>query len=148
MRNAIISVRDRYPFESIATVLLPHHLHTICTLPRGDPRYPLRWSAIKQEFTRTYLANGGTETLRSSSRIAKRERAVWQRRYWEHLCRNEADVKRLADYIHWNPCKHALVRHVKDYPWSTFHRFVELGEYELGWGNLDPCPNWSVPEWE
>ena len=66
----------------------------------------------------------------SRSRKKHRERAVWQRRFWKHTCRDEDDLKRFLDYLHWNPCKHGLAQSVKDYPYSTFQRFVKLGEYE------------------
>ena len=41
-----------------------------------------------------------------ASRQAKRERGIWQRRYWEHQIRDEADLSRHVDYIHYNPVKH------------------------------------------
>jgi len=62
-------------------------------------------------------------------------RGVWQRRFWEHFVRNEDDLKRCLDYLHYNPVKHGLVKNVKDWPWSSFHRFVQLGEYEENWGS-------------
>jgi putative transposase len=53
-----------------------------------------------------------------------------------------------VDYIHWNPVKHGLVKRVRDYPWSSFHRFVKEGEYDIDWGRLDPCPDTGGPGWE
>jgi putative transposase len=148
LRHAIENQKSKRPFEIVAFVLLPDHLHTVWTLPAGDSDYSLRWGQIKESFTRRYLECGGTEARRSMSRTVHRERAIWQRRFWEHTCRDEDDLKRLVDYIHWNPCKHGLASHVKEYPWSSFHRFVRLGEYDEDWGSVDPCPGWSAPEWE
>src|SRR3569623_881394 len=108
LRQAIQTVRQNHPFEIVAIVLLPDHWHTIWTLPSGDDRYPLRWSRIKEEFTEQWLAHGGSESLCSQSRKKHRERGIWQRRYWEHVIQDENDLKRCADYIHWNPCKHNL----------------------------------------
>jgi len=148
LRAAIDRQRTKRPFQVIAFVLLPDHLHTVWQLPVGDDDYSTRWSAIKEDFTRQFLRGGGQEASVSDSRRFKRERGVWQRRFWEHTCRDEADLKRFVDYIHWNPCKHGLVRQVSDYPWSSFHRFVRGGEYEEDWGSVDPCPDWNEPEWE
>ncbi len=148
LREAIKTVRDERPFELSAIVLLPDHLHAVWTLPRGDADYSTRWSHLKAEFTRSYLTTGGTEADRSESRERQGERSIWQRRFWEHTCRDEGDLKRLVDYVHWNPRKHGLVDRVKEYRWSSFHRFVRLGEYEEVWGGTDPCPGWDDPEWE
>jgi len=123
----------RTPFDLTAIVLLPDHIHTIWTLPEGDSAYPLRWKRIKECFTRDYLAAGGSESGRSM-RAPGRGRNVWQPRYWEHVVRDEDDFKRCLDYIHWNPVKHGLVKRVRDYPWSSFFKWVERGEYDLNWG--------------
>jgi putative transposase len=148
LQSAIDAVRNKRPFDLVAMVLLPDHWHTIWTLPPGQSDYSLRISQIKQEFTRSYLASGGVEAVMTESRRSKRERAIWQRRFWEHYCRDENDLKRCLDYVHWNPVKHRLVKHVRDWQWSTFQKFVEMGEYELNWGDADPCPGFNVPEWE
>jgi putative transposase len=148
LSQALKKIRAKLPFQTVAMVLLPDHLHAVWTLPAGDARYPRRWRQIKERFTVDFLDAGGREGPRSSSRIRHRERAVWQRRYWEHTVRDEDDLKRCVDYIHWNPKKHRLVQNVVDYPWSTFHRFVELGEYTIDWGRDDPCPGYDTPEWD
>lgn len=133
LRTAIQAERDTNPFDLTAIVVLPDHLHSIWTLPEGDAAYPLRWKRIKEQFTRDYLASGGSESGRPS-RGPRRGRNVWQPRYWEHVVRDEDDFKRCLDYIHWNPVKHGLVTRVADYPWSSFFKWVELGEYTLDWG--------------
>lgn len=147
LRRAIETVRDRYPFEMIASVLLPDHFHAIWSLPHGDANYSLRWRRIKDEFTTNYLAQGGKELPQSVSRKRHGMRGVWHKRFWEHTVRDDDDLKRCADYIHWNPRKHELVARVSDWKWSSFHRFVGLGEYELEWGGVDPTPGYDAPEW-
>jgi len=147
LRFSIATVREQYPFTIVAMVLLLEHLHTVWTLPFGDKEYPRRWRKIKEGFTKQFLKQGGCDGAVSASRKRKRERGVWQRRYWEHTVRDETDLERCVDYIHWNPRKHRLVSRVRDWEWSTFHQFVALGQYELDWGGTDPCPNWHIPEW-
>jgi putative transposase len=147
LREAFDKVRKDWPFEVFAIVLLPDHLHAIWTLPDGDDRYSVRWKRVKEEFTRRYLKSGGSELALSASRRTQGERGIWQRRFWEHTVRDEDDLKRCADYVHWNPKKHGYVERVRDWPWSSFHRFVQLGEYDLCWGNVDPCPDYDQPEW-
>ena len=131
LRDAIRYVRRRHPFDIDAMVVLPDHLHAILTLPSGDADFPLRWRLIKTWFSR-HLPRG---EHRRASRIDKGERGIWQRRYWEHLIRDEIDFARHVDYIHWNPVKHRHAARVVDWPYSTFHRFVRDGVLTKDWGN-------------
>ncbi len=64
LRQAVENTRQRWPFEIVAWVLLPDHLHAVWTLPTGDDDYPLRWAKIKEEFTRGFLRRAG---LRASA---------------------------------------------------------------------------------
>jgi putative transposase len=129
LRAAFRYARQHKPFTIDAIVVLPDHLHTIWTLPEGDGDFAVRWALIKARFSRG-LAGG--EPV-SSSRLRKRERGIWQRRYWEHTIRDEADFTRHVDYIHFNPVKHGHVEHVAAWPFSSFRRMVQLGLYPENW---------------
>lgn len=133
LRKAFASVQARNPFTIDAAVILPDHLHCIWTLPVGDADFSRRWHAIKSEFSRSFPKG---EPL-SARRIAKGERGIWQRRFWEHVIRDDEDFGRHMDYIHYNPVKHGHVRRVADWPFSTFHRCAERGMYAPGWGASD-----------
>ena len=76
---------------------------------------------IKRLFTKGYLARVGPGEERNESRVKKGEAAIWQRRYWEHMIRDEEDLGRHIDYIHYNPVKHGLVERVADWRWSRLH---------------------------
>jgi putative transposase len=130
LRKAFRDTRRRHSFTIDAIVVLPDHLHAIWTLPDGDADFALRWRQIKSAFSRGLTS--GEEI--SASRVGKGERGIWQRRYWEHTLRDEADFARHADYIHFNPVKHGYVSRVRDWPYSSFHRMVRLGIYPLDWG--------------
>ena len=147
LKLAVDTIRESRPFQTIAYVLLPDHLHVIWQLPRGDCDYSTRWKRIKEEFTTRFLDSGASEGLRSDTMLARGERGVWQRRFWEHTIENESDLERCANYVHWNPKKHGYVSAVRDWPWSTFHQFVKAGEYEEGWEAADPTPLYNAPEW-
>lgn len=139
------AVRRCLPFTTEAIVLLPDHLHCVWTLPLGDDDYSTRWRQIKSLFTQDWLASGGEEQVRSTSRTAKSERGIWQRRGFEHTCRDEVDMRRCIDYVHVNPLKHGYVERVRDWPWSSFHRYVALGEYSPDWGSAN---EWYGDEWK
>ena len=117
LRHAVAQVKKTYPFIIHAWVVLPEHLHCVIELPEGDADFKTRWMLIKMLFSR---AIPKTEH-RSEIRIKRRERGIWQRRYWEHLIRDEADFKAHVDYVHINPLKHGLVKNVGDWEYSTFH---------------------------
>ena len=146
LRRAFSQVRHDRPFELPAIVLLPDHLHCILTLPTDDHDFSTRWRLVKSRFTRAYLVGGGRETTPTVEQRNQEGRGIWQPRFWEHTCRDEDDLKRCVDYIHWNPVKHGLVSRVRDYPWSSFRRFVSMGEYPEDWGGENPCPGWNQPE--
>ncbi|WP_341502149.1 transposase [Gallaecimonas sp. GXIMD4217] len=129
LRQAVLQVKHRHPFIIHAWVVLPDHLHCIIELPQGDCDYATRWRLIKGGFSRQLSK---TER-RSPVRLHRRERGIWQRRYWEHLIRDQRDLANHMDYIHYNPVKHGLVNRVVDWPYSTFHRHVRLGVYPKDW---------------
>ena len=135
-----------WPWQVVAVVLLPDHFHTVWTLPPGDTGYSLRMQKLKEGFTKAFLASGGCEVAPSAAERKCCRRGVWQPRFWEHTVRDEADLKRCVDHVHWNPVKHGLVQRVVDYPWSSFNRYMKLGEYSSDWGNCDPCPGLEMPE--
>ncbi|SHF09829.1 putative transposase [Microbulbifer donghaiensis] len=130
LRHAFRQVRNKHPFEIQAIVVLPDHLHTLWKLPRGDHDYSSRWMKIKRSFSAGLPATG----LRESQR-AKREKGIWQRRFWEHLIRDEEDWQRHLDYIHYNPVRHGYVRRAREWPYSSFHRLVAQGWYTEDWGS-------------
>ncbi len=133
LKEVIREVREARPFEVKAWVLLPDHIHCVWELPEGDSDYSVRWALIKKGFTKRMT--GRIETpLPNLSRIKRREASVWQRRFWEHRIRDEDDLKRHVDYIHYNPVKHGLVDSPKGWKHSTFHRYVEAGLYPEDWG--------------
>lgn len=130
LRRIYKSVQERQPFETIAICVLPDHLHAIWSLPPDDADFPLRWSLIKSGFTRGLPG----EAPRTASKVARRERGLWQRRYWEHAIRDDADLAQHVDYIHFNPVKHGLVSRVGDWPHSSFHNYVTRGILSADWG--------------
>ncbi|MEQ1530420.1 MAG: transposase [Methylococcales bacterium] len=122
--------QQRHPFQMEAVVILPEHLHAIWTLPEGHSDFSVRWNLLKGHFSRS-IAGG---ERRSASRIKRRERGIWQRRFWEHVVRDQQDFNNHVDYIHWNPVKHGHVERACDWPYSSFHRYVKQGIYSNDWG--------------
>ena len=129
LRNAFRRVREDRPFTMDAIVVLPDHLHCIWQLPEGDNDFSERWRQIKR-----FVSIGMKSPLN-----VRKEKSLWQRRYWEHLLRNEEDWRRHMDYIHYNPVKHGYSRRPADWPYSSFKQVVARGWYEASWGEQEPA---------
>ncbi|OIR15386.1 transposase IS200 like protein [mine drainage metagenome] len=129
LRSVVSSVQQRHPFRIHGWVVLPEHLHCVIELPPNDADFATRWRLIKMGFSK---ALPRTENLSAIS-IRRGERGIWQRRYWEHLIRDERDYQAHMDYVHINPVKHGVVERVADWPYSTFHRLVEQSIYPANW---------------
>jgi len=134
LRAMIHEVRQQLPFTICGWVLLPDHIHCIWALPENDSDYSKRWGMIKAGFSKMAKNLFHRDEWITDSKRKYREATIWQRRFWEHMIRDEDDFRRHIDYLHFNPVKHGLVKRVRDWPYSTFHRFVKKGFYPPGWG--------------
>lgn len=121
------------PFQMDALVILPDHLHCIWTLPDNDSDFSTRWKRIKTTFTKRYSGDKADDIPESMRK--KKERGVWQRRFWEHMIRDQEDFNRHCDYIHYNPVKHGLVGLPTEWKHSSFMEFVKQGYYPENWGH-------------
>jgi putative transposase len=119
LRHAVACTQWLRPFEVRAFVVLPDHLHMIWSLPKGDPDYSGRWRLIKRQVQDTMNV------------------PLWQPHVSEHAVANARDYARRFDYIHGNPVRHGLVRHLHDWPHSSFHRCVLEGVYPPDWCEVD-----------
>jgi len=133
LRDAFRYTRRRRPFRVVAVVVLPDHLHCIWVLPKEDEDFSIRWQILKTRFTR----------------VAARDRSgiqIWQPRFWEHLIRDPADLRRHLDYIHFNPVHHGYCKRPIDWRYGSFGRFVRLGLYPPDWGaeGASPDVGWAV----
>jgi putative transposase len=128
LRKAYSTVHSAHPFETVAICVLPDHLHAIWRLPDDDADYSMRWQQIKRNFS-AWAGLAG----------------VWQPRFWEHQIRDDDDLGRHVDYVHWNPVKHGHVRQVRKWPHSSLHRWIARGDLPEEWG-LVSAPDGSFGE--
>lgn len=122
LRSMFRAVRRQRPFVIDAAVVLPDHLHTLWTLPEGDADFSGRWRSIKAGFSRQ-LVRCGVPLARDK----RGEYDLWQRRFWEHLIRDDEDFARHVDYVHFNPVKHGLVEDPFHWRWSSIHAHARQG---------------------
>ena len=132
LRESVKAAHKNNPFEIIAWVVLPEHLHAVWQLPIDDCNYSSRWRAIKSHFVRGLKKQGVLVNMRDDGSAL-----VWQRRFWEHTIKDEDDLRRCVDYCYINPVKHGLVNAVVDWPYSSFHRDVKRGIYSSNWAGIN-----------
>lgn len=130
LKQSVRIEQQRAPFSLQAWVVMPEHLHLLMRLPDGDRDFSNRLRRIKGSFSRQLPRNDAR-----MSQLLKGERGIWQRRFWEHLIRDERDWQQHFDYIHYNPVKHGQVQRVIDWPHSSFHAYVDRGIYPRDWAS-------------
>lgn len=143
LRNAFKETKEHFDFEILAITILPEHFH-ILLRPKNILDYPKIIKSIKYNFSNKFNNVG----LASPTYIIKREKQIWQRRYFEHTIRDEDDLCTHLDYIHYNPVKHGLTQNVKDWEFSSFYKFVKMGNYEPNWGSYDDIIKFEKLDYE
>ncbi|MEZ5715232.1 MAG: transposase [Paracoccaceae bacterium] len=140
LRGAVRATMAERPFGILAWVVLPDHMHCVWRMPEGDSDYSTRWGAIKARFSRDLrragftppprlpvVATGRYAGVNPGLRVDKGEVGLWQRRFWEHHLRGEADVNAAIRYCWTNPVKHGFVERPEDWAYSSVHRDMRLG---------------------
>ena len=131
LRQSFKEAGEKYKFEIFGIVILPDHIHMLIK-PENIKEYPTIIKSIKVRFSRDINID---DVRLTESKIKKKEKGIWQRRYWERTIRNEKDLYDHFDYIHYNPVKHGYVDNVKDWEYSSFHKYVKQGKYDINWGS-------------
>jgi putative transposase len=134
--EALQYVRSHHHFSILAYCILPDHIHMLWKMPINDADYSLRIGEIKKRFSKNYIIEFGNPHTLSSTQQKRGETGIWQKRFWEHYIRNEEDLNRHIDYIHYNPIKHGLVNQIKDWSASSFFDYVNQGYYDSDWGQI------------
>jgi putative transposase len=149
LRDVTRRTKEDKPFFIDAWVVLPDHMHCIWTLPDGDSDYSNRVGMLKARFSRELRRSGESPTpapnsfgavggrrrvglspdgvglspdLRNAPQTRWNEAAIWQKRFWEHHIRDEADFRNHLRYCWINPVKHGLCDHPNEWPYSSYHR--------------------------
>lgn len=131
VKDAFENAKNYFKFKIVAICVLPNHIHVIIN-STDIHEYPKIVTSVKYYFSRNFSIKSETPTY---GYLNKREKGIFQRRFFEHTIISEKDLSNQINYIHYNPVKHGLVKNVKDWQYSTFNKFVKMGLYEKNWGN-------------
>lgn len=118
LRQTMRLALQRYPFEIDAIVILPSAIHTLWILPEGDADYSTRWSFIKSTFSRALPMPEDRTALQKT----RKEKGIWQRRYWEHKIRSAQDLALHRNLIHTAPVQAGHAKLPTDWAWTSLHR--------------------------
>ncbi|WP_299826897.1 transposase [uncultured Roseobacter sp.] len=118
LRRCVRETITRYPFAIDAIVILPAAIHTLWTLPEGDANFSTRWSFLKSQFSHALP----DPSARTKTQCARREKGIWQRRFWEHRIRSAHDLALHRTLIHTAPVQAGLVDRPSDWTWTSLHR--------------------------
>ncbi|WP_187428716.1 REP-associated tyrosine transposase [Roseobacter fucihabitans] len=118
LRHAMRCTLQRYPFEIDAIVILPSTIHTIWHLSEGDADYSRRWSFLKSTFSRSLPVPEHRSALQKS----RKEKGIWQRRFWEHKIRSAQDLALHRNLVHTAPVQRGFVATPSDWTWTSVHR--------------------------
>ena len=133
LRQSFLEVKAKRPFELLAAVVLPDHLHCLWCLPESDADFSTRWQMVKTSFSRRIPAQKRKDGAKS----------IWQPRFYDHCIRDESDFQKHLDYIHYNPVKHGLAYSPGEWPYSSFAHFVALGGMQA-MGAMLRLPKWKT----
>ena len=137
LRTAFKNTMQNYKFEIVAICVLPDHIHLILN-PENIKEYSKIISSIKYHFSKYYDVGVETPTY---GYVNKGEKGVFQRRYFEHTICSQEELNNHINYVHYNPVKHGYVKCVKDWVYSSFHKFVEDKFYDKNWGSPNDIEN-------
>ena len=137
LRASFKNAKQHFGFDIIAICVLPNHIHMILN-PDNIKEYPKIITSIKYHFSKYYDVGVETPTY---GYVNKGEKGVFQRRYFEHTICSQEELNNHINYIHYNPVKHGDVKCVKDWVYSSFHKFVKDKFYDKNWGSPNDIEN-------
>ena len=137
LRASFKNAKQHFGFDIIAICVLPNYIHMILNSD-NIKEYPKIITSIKYHFSKYYDVGVETPTY---GYVNKGEKGVFQRRYFEHTICAQEELNNHINYIHYNPVKHGYVKCVKDWKYSSFHKFVEDKFYDKNWGSPNDIEN-------
>jgi len=142
IKSSIKYAKTKKSFSIEAIVILKDHIHLILQ-PETIDDYPNIVKYFKTYFSRRIIDNSALP----AGKKHKKEKGIWQSRYWAHIILDENDLHKHIDYIHYNPMKHYGIA-PKDWIYSSFIKFVNSNLYDINWCNYGDEYNISELDFE
>jgi putative transposase len=130
LREILRNVKELYPFVMLGYVFLLDHFHMIIQ-PMGEGNFSSIMHSLKSNYTREYKRRIGL--------LPSQSMKFWQKRFWDHVIRDDKDLENHLHYMHFNPVKHGLVRDPRDWQESSYIEWEKRGLYP-------PAFSWDEPK--
>lgn len=145
--NLLNKVTKQFHYECLAYSILPDHIHLLIQLSPNNPNFSIPIRELKRLFSVSYKRINPLMPLPNASRQKHHETTIWQRRFWDHVIKDERDLERHLNYIHFNPVKHGYSDDPSQWPWSSYSSYIENGYYPKEWSpeqnQFDDSDNWG-----
>ena len=119
--ESVNNYKKQIDYDLIAWVVMPDHFHMLLSINNYSISELIK--KIKLSFSSNYRKSMGM-----------RKGRVWQYRFWDHIIRDQNDLNKHVDYIHYNPIKHGLVNNPQSWKFSSFKEYLKEETYQPGWG--------------
>lgn len=145
--NLLNKITNQFHYECIGYSILPDHIHLLIKLSQENPNFSLAIRELKRLFSVSYKKFNPLLPSPNSSRQKHNETTIWQRQFWDHVIKDEQDLEKHLNYIHFNPVKHGFSDTPTNWPWSSYSNYVENGYYPKGWSpepdQINDTDNWG-----
>ena len=138
--NELARVRQEYGFLIVGYVVMPNHMHLLMSEPKkGTPSTVLQM--LKQRVSRQ-MRKKENATAEGEPRVqfpilVSDLPQFWQPRFYDFNVYNAKKQKEKLDYMHANPVNRSLVKHPKDWPWSSWSFYFTEGPSLIGIDAVD-----------
>lgn len=123
LRAARGATMAEHPAHCDAVVVMPDHVLAIRALPPGDAGFSIRRRKIKARLSRA----GGAVAGPRDSLVRRREAGVRQRRFWEHMIRDEVDFAAHLALCWGSPVRGGLAERAAEWAFSPIRRDIRAG---------------------
>ena len=123
--DCLREVKINQPFQHFGHVILDDHVHWL-------------FRVNENHSVSSLVASLKQRVIHSRRQTGLNWQGLWQRRFYDHIIRDERDFREHLDYIHYNPVRHGYVSMACQWKWSSFHTWVARGNYSHCWGTKEP----------
>ncbi len=115
--------RVKFGYKLLAYVVMPNHVHLLLQTPEklnlGRAMGDLKSRTATEILANLKLINSQILKKLIVKRDGRMKYAFWQRRCYDHNCRDRESVIEKINYCHNNPVKKGLAVAAGDYSWSS-----------------------------
>ncbi len=131
----IDQTRQEFQLRLLGYVIMLDHVHLV-VIPPVEAELGRIIGDLKRTSARDildFLRTNDSALLEELMvvRDGRLKSVLWQKRCFDHNCRNDDAVKSRIEYCHSNPVKRGLVQNAEDWPWSSCRWYLGIKDVKL-----------------